>query len=73
MDAVNIVSWITILLSLWSVYVYGKGNVKWGAILGLSSQPLWLALGVLTGAWGLMLSAAMFGSMHIHNLWKIRK
>ena len=70
MDAVNIVSWITVLLGLWSVHVYGKGNVKWGAIIGLASQPMWLTLGIMSGAWGLTISAAMFGLMHSKNLWK---
>lgn len=45
----------------------GRGHWQ-GWALGLAVQPVWVAFGVVTKGYGLILSSAMYGTVYTRNL-----
>ncbi len=50
------------------------GQGKWyGWAVGLTMQPFWIAFGILTKGYGLIITALMYGTVYSRNLYKWRK
>lgn len=48
-----------------------RKRVGWA--LGLAAQPLWLVYAVVTGQWGFILSAFVYGGVYLRNWLKWRR
>jgi len=71
MSTPEIASWIAAIVSLLSVWAYGRVDRRWlGPTVGLVSQGGWGFLAVASGLNGLLLSGAAFTVLHCWNLYK---
>lgn len=67
--------WWSYLLSavgITGLWVAGNKS-KWGWVIGLSAQALWLTYSIITGQYGFLLSAFAYGFVYTRNLIKWRK
>ena len=63
-------------MSLWSfalaglgiaqIYLTGK-KIRFGWIVGVITSALWFIYGIVTAQYGFLISAVVFGSIHIRN------
>ncbi len=64
------VQWIALILSLTSVYFYGRKNLWGGPLLGLLTQPLWAVLGLLSDLYALAAASLIYAALHALAAWR---
>lgn len=59
-------SWILTLFGVSAMYMAGKNN-KWGWVLGIFSQVLWIAFAIVTYQYGFIIASLLYGSVYAKN------
>jgi hypothetical protein len=65
----NNLAWILSLISGLMLWLMGNKS-KWGPRIGILNQFLWIIYAIGLKQWGLLLCTAIYGFVHIRNLWK---
>lgn len=59
-------SWILTLFGVLGIFLAGKKN-KWGWIIGIFSQFLWIAFALVTAQYGFIVASVLYGSIYAKN------
>lgn len=64
-------SWILTFFGVLGIYLAGKKN-KNGWLIGIGSQILWVSFAIITGQYGFIVAAFIYGSIYLKNYlaWK---
>jgi nicotinamide riboside transporter PnuC len=65
-------SWILTAFGVSGIYLAGRKN-KWGWVIGILSQFLWVAFAISTAQYGFILGSICYGSVYAMNFIKWRK
>lgn len=65
-------SWILASIGVTGLWIAGNKS-KWGWVIGITSQALWIAYAITTSQWGFLFSAFAYGTVYVRNLIKWRK
>lgn len=65
-------SWLLAFLGITGLWFVGNKS-KWGWIIGISVQSLWIAYAIVTHQYGFILSALAYAGVNLRNLIKWRK
>lgn len=59
-------SWVLTAAGVGGMYLAGKKN-KWGWIIGICSQFLWIAFAIATSQYGFIVASILYGTVYAKN------
>lgn len=65
-------SWVLTAFGVLGIYLAGKKN-KWGWVIGIFSQFLWVAFAIATAQYGFIVASVLYGSVYAKNFIQWRK
>lgn len=65
----EIMSWALSATSGLMLWLMGNKS-KWGPVVGLTNQVLWVVYTVITKQWGLLPGVVLYAAIHARNLYR---
>ena len=69
---ITILTYCMSAVAVWSLYLMGNKN-KYGPIVGIVNQVMWIYYVLYTEEWGLMIGVIVYTIVHIRNTYKWAK
>lgn len=71
-DYSEVLSYVISFTSAIMLWLMGN-KTRWGPIVGIGNQILWVVYVLLTSQWGLLPGVVMYLFIHVRNLYKWQK
>lgn len=70
MNLESVFQWSLSIQGITMLWLMGNAS-KWGPMVGMFGQVLWITYAIITAQWGLLPGIAGFTLVHIRNCWKM--